>query len=71
MNLQRAFRHRCFQGTPRFAPNGRFAANAAGAGLAPPRTINEKQFPPPYNVKVTGAQDQVRPKGADAFVRPC
>jgi hypothetical protein len=24
-----------------------------------------------HNVKVTGAQSQVRPKGADAFVRPC
>lgn len=24
-----------------------------------------------HNVKMTGAQNKVRPKGADAFVRPC
>jgi hypothetical protein len=45
-------------------PNGRASGTA-------PRSVNRGAMFSRPNVKLTGAHDQVRPKGADARGRPC
>jgi hypothetical protein len=54
-----------------FEESACFTACAAGAETAWPEAANDERCPPMHNVEVTGAQGQVRPKEADALVRPC